>query len=74
MKNSLKETEKVTNTKLKEINKVLKESPEKQVEKNHTDNGILKTKIETIRKTQTEGILVMENLNKRTEASHSVLE
>ena len=33
MKNSLKETEKVTNTKLEEINKVLKESPQKQVEK-----------------------------------------
>ena len=56
--------EEKTNKKQKEINKSLKENQEntsKQVKETVQD---LKTKIDVIKKTQTEGILDIENVGK----------
>ncbi|KAL6073605.1 hypothetical protein STEG23_027906 [Scotinomys teguina] len=73
-KNSLKEIENKTNKTLEEINKSLKQSQEKhekavkQVKETVQD---LKSEIETMKKTQTEEILEIENLSKQTGMSAS---
>ena len=63
-KSSLKEMEEKTNKKLEEISKSLKENQEKAIKQMKETIQDLKTEIETIKKTQTKGILEMENMGK----------
>ena len=53
---------------MKEINKSLKENQEKAIKQVKEMIQDLKTKTETIRKTQTKGILEIENMGKSSEA------
>ena len=64
VKNSLKEMEEKTGKKLEEINKSLKENQEKAIKYEKETIQDLKTKTETIKKTQTAGILEKENMGK----------
>ena len=70
--NYLKEIERKTNKKWKEINKSFKETQEKaikQVKQAIQTVQDMKIEIEAIKKTQTKGILEMENLGKGTGAT-----
>ena len=68
MKNPLRNGGKVKQKKLEEINEYLKRKQKKKAKKTIKQEKQtvedLKTKIEAINKTQTEGILEMENLGK----------
>ena len=66
MKNSFIEMEEKTNKKLEEINKCLKENKEKAIKRVKERIQDLNTEIKAIKKTQTEGIMGMENVAKRS--------
>ena len=74
MKNSLKETDEKNNKKLEEINKSLKDTlgnQEKTIKQIMETVQELKTEMEAMKKTQTEGRLNMENLGKPSETTET---
>ena len=73
MRNSLKEMEKKTNKKLEDISKSLKENQEKEIKHIKETIQDLKTEIETIKKTQAEGIIETEIMRKRSGTTHASL-
>ena len=71
MRNSLKEIEEKTNKKLEDISKSLKEMQEKEIKHVKETTQALKTEIETIKKTQAEGIIEREIMRKRSETTNA---
>ena len=72
MNNSLKEIEEKYNKKFEEMNKSVNEilgNKEKTIKQVIETVQDLKTEMESMKKSQTEGWLAMENLGKRTETS-----
>ena len=64
MRNSLKEMEEKTNKKLEDISKSLNENHKKETKHMKGTIQDLKTEIETIKKTQAEGIIETEIMRK----------
>ena len=64
MRNPLKDIKEKTNKKLEGINKSRKESQEKAIKQVKVTVQDLEIETEAIKKTQTKGILEMENLGK----------
>ena len=71
MRNYLKEMEEKTNKKLEDISKSLKENQEKELKHIKQTIQDLKTEIETIKKTQAEGIIETEIMRKRSETTNA---
>ena len=71
MRNSLKEIEEKTNKKLEDISKSLMENQERPIKHMKETIQDLKTEIQTIKKTQAEGIIEIEIMRKWSETTNA---